>query len=731
MTSNNFESNQPKDLGALATSLPSRAAELLGQENLEAILEHEKRAANLLELAKLPNPFEVMPGQTESLITPEERAAMEAIDSMQDERGDSGRQETIDTARQVAPVLAEAVKRHNKLIVSQFDNAYEMYKAIMRQQDDLDVKDTEKVSAVLPNEYEMLEQIAEDLFTMTTVKDHEVLLDAEVLALMLDAKAVTVQKNPQMGERLRQLWAESVSRKIPKPTSEAKFEEYYKLSAEAENKSLSNWRVRRAHRSRTELAAYQRSAEKLPETCRTIRRRGSYIYGKISGLATAAAYTPAAEMWQALKKADKEFIENTYRRHDQVQQVLEDEELKQAAILAEMFIAAKAEAVENMLRTAGHKFSPEMRRLLHSMKEGTLRNWVKKFGTVALSGEINELDQIEADAGFRRACRDARDILVGGGRIDHPDARQLANTLHRLRFGKDGSITLDPEESGMVVGIVTGKINSLLNAVSRFEAEEPDEQVQKLQLDLPDQFKIIAGFDIDAALNNLKALLDDINERQVLLGSLPDANSEDLVANTIERLWRQRNLVQEPEEEQPAEETEEEVEAQQPAEPEQTEEELTIISEEMSNIAEQLDWVVFPAGTTEGDIRHILGENSVDLSRVNWERIRHLIHLANTYEGHIYRSQQEKKLGTNVPYLVAEFNIHGHNFAVAECPEIGNATYVVDEALSAGTWPELMGLSKADARHLGARRIIHPKEEGHLNKIIRTINGMLLVRAAG
>jgi hypothetical protein len=138
---------------------------------------------------------------------------------------------------------------------------------------------------------------------------------------------------------------------------------------------------------------------------------------------------------------------------------------------------------------------------------------------------------------------------------------------------------------------------------------------------------------------------------------------------------------------------------------------------------------VFPGGSSIADIQRTLGENSVDLTRVNWNRIKHLLYLADTYEGRIFRSR-EPKLGTSVPYLVAEFTVHGHGFAVAECPEIGNATYVVNENISAGTWEELMMLSKADARSLGARRIIHPKEEGHLNKIIRTVNSLLVVKAA-
>jgi hypothetical protein len=720
------ESNQPRDLGAQDTALQRRAIELLGEENVAAIEDLERQAKNLVELSKLPDPFQVYPGHTESLVTPGQLAAIETIDNSDDDRGDFGSQELIDTMRKISPLLREGVNYHSKFVNDQYINGYAMYKAILKQQSELNLSDTETVSKVLPRQYEMLEEIAKDLFSMRTVQDYHDLLDAELSAFLMDAKSVTVQKNPQIGEQLRQLWEESTSTKNPKNVRDAKLKEYEELTHKAETMSYKYWRVRRAHRSVSDFVSYQEQDEKLPESFKVIRNRGSLIFKDMQENAVQAAFYPSEAMWEALLNAEKKLINQAYSDHEKVQQLMNDQDFREAALLAERYLSVKAESAEAILRGSGAKFNPQMRRALHQMKEGNLKNWIKKFGVGSQTADSNELEAVEIDAVFRKACRDARDILVGGGRIDHTQAKQLADSLHRLRFGKDESITLDPTESGMIVGIITGRLNSLLQAVDRFEAEVPDDQVHKLQLDLPDQYKVIAGFDIDLAINNIRGLLQDVKDRQLLLGSLINAKDSKTLVETIEKLWRQRNMIQEPSSKE-ANSIESEMAEQTSIELEPSDDELDIISEEVSNIAEQLEWIVFPAGATASDIRSILGENSIDLSRVNWERIKHLIHLADTYDGRIYRSR-ENKLGTSVPYLVAEFGIHGHNFAVAECPEIGNATYVVDEAIAAGTWTELMRLSKADARNLGARRIIHPKEEGHLNKIIRTVNSMLTVR---
>lgn len=736
MAKQSQETIQKQDLTSVLAPVSHDVIEILGKEEVARVEILAKLVSGLLELSKLPDPFKEPKNKTERLISSEVRARMEEINSVRMEAEDGGNPQLSLIARRSAPILEGAIISHRNHLAGNYNSNRKETIELEDRVLTLDPKDANGIAIEVPRLYEALEAVAADLVVPEVAEDLKALLESERKAVMLDAKTVGLQRKPHLKELLTKTWAETIDAGVRKNQAlwDQKIEEHITLSTEAEDRCRRSWRVRRAHRSLIDIYSDEEFADQVLEKIKSLHNCGSALHKLMSVKSLAAAYDPSFDLLYAVIVLRKKFYKD-YLGSQEFQDILADEDTKVAALAVETYITDRAKQAETLIRQAGVKLSREGRRTMHEIKETRVKRIAKRLADTAIKAEGNPYENIEADANFRQLCRNARDIMVGGGRVAHPDARRLAEELHKLHLGKttnDGDIKLEPAESGLVVGIVTGKINSLLAVVVRLEAAstEVDVQVEKLHFDLPNQWRVLSNFNLNIALDKLKTIIGDNKGRQALMSVMPDSATARLVETTIESLWLKRTQGEDyqAEPEQIPAEYQEDPKEQEDVH-KSSEEELELIDAEIMEIAEQLEWVVFPAGTTIRDTQRTLGENQVDLTRVNWERIQHLLYLADNFEGKIYRSS-EAKLGTSVPYLVAEIDVCGRRFAVAECPEIGNATYVVDDMVAAGTWEELMRLSKADARSLGARRIIHPKEEGHLFKIVRCINSMLTIKVS-
>lgn len=136
-------------------------------------------------------------------------------------------------------------------------------------------------------------------------------------------------------------------------------------------------------------------------------------------------------------------------------------------------------------------------------------------------------------------------------------------------------------------------------------------------------------------------------------------------------------------------------------------------------IAQQLDKIILPPGSKKEDLERELeriGTQKNTVSQIEWKRLRDLVDICSQFEGTLFRSK-DRALGNSPPYFVAVIDFGGEIFAVAESPVFGNATYVVPEKQSAGTWLEVLELSKLEARDVGAHRVIHSKKGTHTDKI--------------
>ena len=725
MTMGNEQSIAKGNLSSSMASDDEPVIEILGREryniaeNLTAVL------VELAEVAQLPNPFEVHPGNNETIISDASSIAIEEV-VRASKIDDSSSPEISLVARRATPVLAKNAEQARGYLTVEVVKSNRELEAIQKELGAIDAKDTIKAVASLPSLFDRSETVAMGLITEQQLKDWDKLLDIEDDAADLDGLAVTLQHKPQLQKQLEKIYAEYLARLLKKRPAEDLLDNYVKLKIQAENEGRKNWRVRRAHRSADKLDDDMGAVERVSSYRQSVYDRGVNIHKQITALACDAAEEPASQLFDLLwevksqtlgaKQFGEGFAQDGHSR-------LTD------AMATEKYLAEKTKMVEVVFRQIGIKLNEEGRRMLHQLKDEKLGRSINRLANAAIRQETNPYDGLEADIDFRHQCRVLRDILAGGGRLDYPGAQKMANDLHNVELLNGSTKHLEPAESGLIAGIVNGQLDTIIAMVGRFEeaVETEDAQIEKLKWEVPEQFKAVNGFDLDGCARKLRALLADNRNRLAVVVAIGRPGVENQLLSALDQILQRHELRPDQAE---SDQSDTEIDEASVVENEpisEYDDDLELINSEFANIARQLDWEVFPPGTNIEGIRQNLAEGQVDVTRVNWDRVGHLIKLANQYQGLIYRSK-ERNLGTSVPYLVAEITVLGHRIGIAECPQIGNATYIVDELSAAASWTEVMQLTKADARDLGARRLIHPKETGHLTKIVNSINSLLTVK---
>jgi hypothetical protein len=161
-------------------------------------------------------------------------------------------------------------------------------------------------------------------------------------------------------------------------------------------------------------------------------------------------------------------------------------------------------------------------------------------------------------------------------------------------------------------------------------------------------------------------------------------------------------------------------------------EDSPLLLRDVAEVAKQLDWAVLPPAheLSVERIKKELNGSLEEFAKIDWKRIEDLIQLTQTFEGIMYRSKPGT-LAALPPYFVAELQVNGRIFAVAENAVEGNATYVVADHLADGDWREVLAEAKRDARIFGARKIVHPTTERvasgrQLDRILTVMQDMAL-----
>jgi hypothetical protein len=716
MSETNGESKQVTDLTGQQSLLTAEVIDFLGRDEVMAVERPFLHAQKFSELARRPNPFEVSHGLQKGVELSE--GMSNVVNMLEDRRYhylDEDLEEQVQEMREIGKPLGEWVHSVREIIRLSLKKTDINLTKIEAGLDDLE-DHPDAMERYLHQYYDALREAADELVVPEAARNLKLVASVELHATFIHAISAVLMKKPELKEELQMLT--TLHHNAPGNEYADRLGTFESALREEGEK---NRKVRKYSRESVVIWTYKATADGFLKSINEVKDlRGKEIHTRIIDLAKQATVEPSSEMLQTLAALHDKFT---------LQCEALTEEDRDTALAAEQYIVTRANEAHELIRQAGIKLDQNERRTLHEIKDPDLQRRFRKVAGLAINAPAESYENVQFESTFRLQCRDARDILAGGGRIEHPDAKDLAAALHKLNFGNGRKIPLEIYESGFLVGIAAGKIDSLLAVITRMEDEDEDPQLGKLRVEMPERYRAIKDFDLDAVLASLKELFDDAYDNQAL-SSVLGAHSV-TARETINRLWQERQEQPETEDNEIQEEEIEEYESEpeQEQEQEMSNEELAIINAEIVDIAEQLEWVVFPPGANINVIRHILGENRVDLSKVNWERINHLLYLADEYEGTVYRSA-EPKLGTSVPYLVATMHIHGRKFAVAECPEKGNATYVIDESNAAGTWEEIMRLPRRDARGLGAKAVIHSTEDNHLPRIIKRINSLLTVRTS-
>lgn len=109
--------------------------------------------------------------------------------------------------------------------------------------------------------------------------------------------------------------------------------------------------------------------------------------------------------------------------------------------------------------------------------------------------------------------------------------------------------------------------------------------------------------------------------------------------------------------------------------------------------------------------------SKIDGGRISMVHALRIAFGAETFARDIFLTSEE-----TLPYIAIVFEHDGVTYAIAENPEIGNATYVYAEGPNKVTWRTAYGSNREDARILyGAMQLRHPRSRTaaeHMEHII-------------
>lgn len=338
--------------------------------------------------------------------------------------------------------------------------------------------------------------------------------EAEGMALHLDARTVGAQKTPQLAADLIRAINRHLEHGLSRrksPTKADPFEESYKdIVLQLVDIGSKDRKVRRAHRDEDEINQDEDYIKLVPERIRDLKKSGSLLHTSIGDIVKEVVVAPANHLFTRLRFIN-ELNPAVLKQH--LERGNDPEAYQAKALLVEQYVATYAKQLEAILRAVGVKpETEEKRKQIRRLQATPLNDEFRRAARRAAQEPANSLEGISPDLLFRRATKEAKDILHGGRRIDHPDAANLADELHRLILGSEGKLRFKQAESGLVIAILTGKLQTLVATVERVKQIHrgyEDVQVLKLRKEQPEQFSTIDGFNLKDTVERLKEIFDN------------------------------------------------------------------------------------------------------------------------------------------------------------------------------------------------------------------------------
>lgn len=534
MAETGSESAGRRDLTTFLSGVDPEIVELFGEEKVAQVEALAEITNRLAELSRHTDPFKRYPGKYEDLTPPVVRGAVREVERL-DNLMDSSDPAIIPGAREAAPVLAKNIEEQRHYLAANYNGNSDRFKPIVTAVNELSPDVPTVLVEVAPQLQAELDAIAQDIANLAMVDNFKTVVDAEDRALYIDGLATELAQKPEIELQLAALDAEMLALRRQGLMSRYRrvLEEQAHLAVQTAHQGMKRRSVRKAHRSQDKMIFEDIFLDDLVERLAKIRERGSQTHDVLQAKVSDGAHEPGMLLFGHLMDM-RQILDTASADGD-----------RRTAAQIEAYIVGKASDLECAMRQTQLKLNADGRRKLHELKDSPIERSLRQLAISAIGRETNPHEQIEADPAFRQACRDAKDILAGGGRLKHPDARKLSDELHRLRFGKNGETALLPAESGIVVGIVAGRFNSLVHVLERVSASRVtvDEQVAKLRFELPDQYGALSKFSLEAAVEKLGGILRHPDDAGQLLNALPSIKDSENVRRTVLDLLKRQEEI--------------------------------------------------------------------------------------------------------------------------------------------------------------------------------------------
>jgi len=477
-----------QDAGQAMSNPDKRVLELLGEPTVQAISERVESLEWLASLAQSVNPFDQDGGLDVDL------------GFLTTEQAEQIRNFNADRWRgYIAPMTggldAFRVNRLNRLILKHvLDIGEELKSAVqpaISQIDEVDEALKVRTETLDPQAIASLWEVLRDACTHLPSKPTEAVVENLYLAILENEKHFNGLLHTRSRNRLQ--------RNIAKSND----------AVNAQARTLAHGLFEEAKESRREV--------------QRMRRLGSSCHQRLVVLVKAKRVREATQLLDVLDASTQ--------RMPRTAQPVGDE--LGAALAAGQYLATKAELIHSLLQD----LNPGL--LAHSDVQAKIRQ-IQALGHPPISEPRHAAADNAVSPVVNVNVTEARDVLRGGRRLKpakgqtEREVQEKADALRALK-GAEGERALEPEESGIIMSIVTGKFGSFVQVLKQLR-EIDDTKLTTVPLERRTVIQQLKRFDLSAALTNIANQLDDPSIRTQFINILGFEGLNEVRQNVVKAL---------------------------------------------------------------------------------------------------------------------------------------------------------------------------------------------------
>jgi hypothetical protein len=514
----------------LLENMPEAVIEVCGEDNLAELAVLSANLTSWGALTRLPNPFDIEPSPDEprepKLCDPASVPHVRAI-----ERASAlsfrnpGLEEAIQTFEEHTPVVEEAMRvglQRLFALEGSLRNQWTKRATFYEER-----KQADSPTPRLEDIHYFYDSLVAWAVRFPSKEDLQALYHLSVVSATgnyVHMAALGARKLPEAAEKLVQTRIKGRHDPDAKRQSRDITETLYRVG-EREHPSLKTKPGLQAVGEAQNALSTSRAALEHMEAV------GLEVFGAISTAAARDMVDSGNNMWSILCRLQAANQQNLESAADAVE---DPEAYRLKAIEVEDYLAEQTIRVNAVLQelereglvsiSADEETSQRLNTLteerpLRRAYEREVEEAARRAGNIGLSQEV------APDQDFLRQCAETRKLLDGGNRLDDPLAPRLGKQLHGIRLGKKANKRLGRHEQGLVIAILTNRLDAVIATTERVQAPDADEDVQMrfLKGSAPHQLMVIAGFDLRGSVSKLKQIFDDPHSRNQLLNPLSNS----------------------------------------------------------------------------------------------------------------------------------------------------------------------------------------------------------------